>query len=65
MLCQAKAFFPASMNSGGTARWARRACCSAARTSSSSQPLVTLLTPWLLNLDIVPRLIAEDGGQMR
>src|SRR5215475_13513435 len=64
MLCHAKAFFPASTNSGGTARRARTASLSAARSvSSSSQPLATMLTPRLHDLDVLG-LVGEDGDQM-
>src|SRR5215469_1511526 len=52
------------MNSWGTARRARWASRSAARTVSSSQLSVTMLTPWLLILD-GPGLAAEDGDQVR
>src|SRR5579862_4438660 len=60
MLCQAKAFLPASTNSGGTPRRLLSACRSAARSSSSSQPLVTTLTPCLLVLFAA----AGNGGDM-
>src|SRR2546423_11147521 len=64
MLCHAKALFPASTNSGGTSRRARTACLSAARSvSSSSQPLATMLTPRLPDLDVLG-LVAENGDEM-
>src|SRR5215469_7059377 len=66
MLSQANAFFPSSMNSGGTASSASRASLSAARSCSSSQMSRTACTsgfagPSAADLAAFDLKVAERG----
>src|SRR5438105_14334268 len=64
MSCHANAFLADATNSGGTAWRDLMACRSAAKSSSSSRPLVTALTFHLAGFG-VPRAAVRDSGHVR